>query len=276
MEELFTKMKICWDNLENLYITKYGYFRNRKTRTTYVYIDECKCCKEPFLAQKQLFDNGKGIFCSWGCSNNGENHPRWGKHISNSAKKKITMFNSGLNHWRWDYYFSNNIPTYDKYINRISYAEECRHNLKDKNILEVKCTYCGKWYIPTGTEVTSRIMALNGNIAGEYRLYCSNNCKRACSIYRRHKYPKGFKPATSREVQPQLRQLVFERDNYTCQKCGKTVDEIQIHCHHVDPVSQNPIESADIDNCVTLCKDCHKWVHKQSDCKYNELKCLED
>jgi len=54
---------------------------------------------------------------------------------------------------------------------------------------------------------------------------------------------------------------------------GKTVEEAQLHCHHIDPVSQNPIESADIDNCITLCKECHKEVHKKDDCKYHELRC---
>lgn len=268
-------MKICWDNLENLYITKHGYFRNRKTKITYMYVAECKHCKEPFLAQKQLLDKGGGNFCDRSCSNSGKNHHQWGKPISNSTKKKIVLSTSGKNHWRWDYYVSNNVPTYDKYVKKISYAEKCRRSLNDNNILEVKCAYCGKWYVPNSVEVTSRIMALNGHILGEYRLYCSDNCKQECPIYRQKKYPKGFKPATSREVQPQLRQLVFERDNYTCQKCGKTQNELKtgLHCHHITGVKQNPIESADVDNCITLCKDCHKWVHKQTGCTRYDYRC---
>ena len=137
--------------------------------------------------------------------------------------------------------------------------------------MQVKCTYCGKWYVPTTDSVQKRIKALDGRGTGENRFYCSSNCKAACSIYRQVKYPKGFKPSTSREVQPELRQLVFERDSYTCQKCNKS--DVEIHCHHIDPVSQNPIESADMDNCITLCKSCHKEVHKQSGCSLQELKC---
>jgi len=38
-------------------------------------------------------------------------------------------------------------------------------------------------------------------------------------------------------------------------------------------VVNNPLESADLDNCVTLCKNCHKEVHGKEGCKYNELRC---
>jgi len=48
----------------------------------------------------------------------------------------------------------------------------------------------------------------------ESRFYCSESCKQECSIYNRRKWPKGFKIATSREVQPELRQIVLKRDNY--------------------------------------------------------------
>ncbi|MFW6002463.1 MAG: HNH endonuclease [archaeon] len=68
--------------------------------------------------------------------------------------------------------------------------------------------------------------------------------------------------------------MVFERDNYTCQKCLMTKNDISIHCHHIWPLNENPVESADIDTCITLCKDCHKRIHmKVAGCKYNELKC---
>jgi hypothetical protein len=45
-----------------------------------------------------------------------------------------------------------------------------------------------------------------------------------------------------------------------------------LHCHHIDPVINNPIESADVDVCITLCKSCHKEVHNKPGCKYHELR----
>lgn len=139
------------------------------------------------------------------------------------------------------------------------------------NELEVKCAYCGRWFSPTRSAVKNRVKGIN-NLGAENRLYCSQECKKACPIFGQQMYPKGFRITTSREVQPELRQLVFKRDSYMCQKCGRYIPEVQIHCHHITGVVQNPIESADVDNCITLCKECHKDVHRLSGCTYNDLK----
>lgn len=143
--------------------------------------------------------------------------------------------------------------------------EETREN---GEYFEVRCSYCGKWFVPTNGNVSARLQSAYGYTRGERRLYCSESCKQLCTIYNqvtKYKFQEG---ESSREVQPQLRQLVFERDKYKCQKCNKEED---LQCHHIDPVKVNPIESADIDNCITLCIDCHKKVHKISGCGYGEL-----
>ena len=36
------------------------------------------------------------------------------------------------------------------------------------------------------------------------------------------------------------RKEVLERDNYTCQVCGKTVKEIRLDCHHIKPKKEFP------------------------------------
>jgi 5-methylcytosine-specific restriction endonuclease McrA len=169
--------------------------------------------------------------------------------------------------WRGGYN-TKNIATYDTYAHQLEPVEQCRRNNDDPNILEVKCTYCGKWHVPTRTNVSSRIKGLGGDTC---KLYCSDNCKRECPIYGRQKYYKGREGYSSREIQPELRQLVFARDNWTCQRCKKMGG--YLHCHHIDPVINNPVESADIDNCITLCKQCHKETHKLPGCRQGELQC---
>jgi hypothetical protein len=139
--------------------------------------------------------------------------------------------------------------------------------------LLVKCTYCGRYYYPNREEVQRRLGALKGRATGEHRLYCSDNCKNACPVYRKILYPAGQKAVTSREVQPELRQMRLACDEYACQRCGKTIDDAQLHCHHIEGIVQNPIESADLDNTITLCKRCHKWAHTQEGCRYFELRC---
>jgi len=146
--------------------------------------------------------------------------------------------------------------------------------IKDKNgYLLVKCTYCGQFFHPEQGDIAKRVQTLKGNYTGENRLYCSNNCKTACPVFGTRVRPKDHKPATSREVQPELRQMRLACDEYSCQMCGKNIDQSELHCHHIEGVMQNPIESADLDNTITLCKKCHRWVHSEEGCRYFELRC---
>lgn len=158
--------------------------------------------------------------------------------------------------------------TYETYAHQIAYAEEVRRHSQNAELLQVKCTYCGKWYSPTLRSLISRITVLQRRIGGGSRLYCSDNCKKECPTFGKSLYPRGFKKASSREVQPELRQMVFERDAWKCQRCDS---DTYLHCHHITGIEQNPIESADLDNCITFCKKCHKWVHSQAGCRYVDL-----
>ena len=58
--------------------------------------------------------------------------------------------------------------------------------------------------------------------------------------------------------------MVLKRDNYTCQKCKKHQKDLNVglHCHHKEGILWEPLESADIDQCITLCKNCHIETHK--------------
>jgi hypothetical protein len=166
----------------------------------------------------------------------------------------------------------NSNAKYELFFDRLTVDESPL--LSDDGIfLEVKCRYCGRYFIPTHSAVASRIGALNGNVEGDQYLYCSEYCKQACPVYGQVKYPKGFKHTTSREVNSLVRQMVFERDNWTCQICGKTIKDGQLHCHHMDPVAQNPMFQNDINSCITLCKGCHKMVHSRIGCRYIDLVC---
>lgn len=204
-------------------------------------------------------------------------------------KKKYAIKNKeDITKRKQEYYYDNK-ELYKKlnYIYRNSFLNwkskskmrsdiEKYENIKksDDNYLMIQCAYCGKWYKPIIKEIKNRLNCILYS-SGEGRFYDTEKCKQACPTYYQKLYFKDQKPATSREVQPQVRQMVFERDNWTCQKCNTHKDdlEVPIHCHHIDPVSQNPIESADVDNCITLCKDCHKEVHQLPDCGYAELRC---
>ncbi len=164
---------------------------------------------------------------------------------------------------------------YENFADKLSPYEECRAD-KD-GYLEVKCAYDGIFFKPTRSQVATRLMFINGTRDREARFYCSDACKKACPIFNQWKFPKGFIQNSSREVQPELRKMVLERDNWTCQKCGKSKEdfpELELHCHHKYPLNEDPVGSADMDNCITLCKDCHHWIHMNvPGCRYAEMKC---
>jgi len=146
-------------------------------------------------------------------------------------------------------------------------------NRNNNNKIEVKCTYCGKWFTPSESELNNRINAIKRE-KFSCDFYCSNECKHLCSSHYQVLWPKNHKPYDNKytqiEVSPELRKMVFERDNWECQKCGYIKS---LECHHIDPVSQIPMFVNDVSSCITLCSKCHKFVHTEIEwCKYHELK----
>lgn len=210
-------MKICWDNIENLYITIHGNLRDNKGETYDLFI--CLECNEDFLSRK-------------------------GREAS----------------------------FYNTYANKISFADKVRRNKDNPDILETACTYCNDWFISTRINISTRAKRINDDLS---RLYCSDKCKKECSIYWKTNTSKDYQLVTSREVQPELRQLVFERDNWTCQKCNlhKNKLKVGLHCHHIKGIRWEPIESADKDKCITYCKNCHEETHQIPGCRKVDMKC---
>lgn len=161
---------------------------------------------------------------------------------------------------------------FDTYSRHVDYADEVRRDPCDPDFLQVKCTYCGKWYRPLRNQIGARRFALTKGNGRENRLYCSDECKKQCPVFKKHKHVLPSRSATSREVQPTLRKIVFERDGWACQKCGELCG---LQCHHFEGIRQNPIESADADMCITLCSGCHRLVHKEKGCRPQDFMCKE-
>ena len=61
---------------------------------------------------------------------------------------------------------------------------------------------------------------------------------------------------------------VLERDDYTCQECG-SLEHPQ--AHHIVPVSENDSKALDINNGITLCRECHKKAHRGN---IGPMKCI--
>lgn len=53
---------------------------------------------------------------------------------------------------------------------------------------------------------------------------------------------------------------VFDRDNFTCQKCGSKKSR-PLNAHHIEGYSFNKELRTVVDNGITFCKKCHKDFH---------------
>ena len=249
--------KYCKDNAEKIKEYRKEYQKNNVLKRKEYYINNIEKIKE--YGKKYRKENTEKI--KEHCQNNIEKTKAHSKNYRKNNKKKLKEQQQK---------YRNLFALFTTYEYRLTIEELPK---EDRNgYLLVKCTYCGKYFKPTNLMVHNRIYALTNN-CGEARLYCSIGCKDACPVYNQNKWPKGFKPATSREVEPLIRQMCLKRDDYICQKCEKTIDEVELHCHHIEGATQMPLLANDVDNTITLCKPCHIWVHQQDGCTNYDLRC---
>jgi tetratricopeptide (TPR) repeat protein len=65
----------------------------------------------------------------------------------------------------------------------------------------------------------------------------------------------SIKIDTVRRIPPTLRFEVLQRDNHTCQYCGRTPPEVKLVIDHLIPVAKGGTD--DFDNLITSCDDCN-------------------
>lgn len=234
--------------------------------------------------------------CDYGCGQEGKfqfKNDKWccSKHSNKcpSVRKNLSVSHIGKTPWNKGLTLGKQSDTLIKRRTRnsknkrsmLSYYKK-NHPLlfqiekifegKRKNIY-VECKKCGSFFIARRQQIYERLRAIEKQHGcEENNFYCSDECKNDCEIFRKRIDPyKNKKIDYSREVQPELRELRLEIDNYQCQKCG--CKDKEMHCHHIEGIRWEPIESADLDMVITYCKDCHYKVHKIEGCSYSDLQC---
>ena len=102
-----------------------------------------------------------------------------------------------------------------------------------------------------------------------YNKFCSKDCY---SLWQKTEENRGenhprwkggeYRLSRKRPEYKAWRTAVFERDDYICQGCFKRGGIL--NAHHIKTYKAYPELELDINNGVTLCKDCHYSIHSGS------------
>ena len=146
--------------------------------------------------------------------------------------------------------------------NACRYQQQRTTRLGEKNgrwkggAREKPCKHCGKTFCWSGEPY----------VVWQGRQFCSRPCfvagQRRIRGPEHHNYNPSAKPRSKGwyvQEQQKWSAAIRERDNYTCQNCGRRGGDLQ--AHHVLSWSKHPELRFELFNGVTLCIPCHRAVH---------------
>lgn len=206
---------------------------------------KCSICGKEFYRKPSLLKRAKSPTCSNECR-------REVYKIDNEVivkccicEKDISIKDSRLKH-RKNSCCSNECKR--KFISRI----------KSKEMIEIECPICNKSF-----KVHPYRMKNGGSIT------CSKSCGSKLRLSYKENHPM-YNPDITDEERFERRKLkenvlwrndVFERDNYTCDICGKYGG--RLIAHHLNGYHWDRENRLNVDNGVTLCLECHLDFHKK-------------
>jgi len=171
------------------------------------------------------------------------------------------------------------------YINRIKDHETIRIDPNNQELIQVQCKLCKNWFNPTNLQIQNRVNAIDGNcgsIGTENHLYCSEECKGLCPLYKtrvselitqqRLKNNNLNKEDFERMTQELRRYFLKLKNPDRCELCGEEFDQKDLILHHIIPVSIDYVSEADKGNIIFICQKCHNLSHQKDGCKNSQLK----
>lgn len=101
------------------------------------------------------------------------------------------------------------------------------------------------------------------------RTYCSRQCKNTAYGNKSGWVSSPNERARKTKSYALWRTNVFQRDDYTCQRCKQRGNAL--HAHHDLPFAQFPDLRLELLNGVTLCKPCHRLIPRHPQGSQNTL-----
>lgn len=251
-------MKKPRKNTNNLEYLGNGIWRRKRKTSTCLYIEKesCVCCGKPYLTAK----NHPGNFCCVSCSVTGTNHPAYGKKFPEHSEKMKGSGNPMFGKKRPDTSkrMKNNNPMWDpKIAKKVSQIKIETGSAKGKN---------NPMYGKKRPEISRNMMGKNNPMYGKTGKnnsnYNPNLTDEERQIRREYIEYKEWRIA------------IFERDNYTCQCCGKCGGKLA--AHHLESYRDNFELRTVLENGITLCEKCHRKFHNQYGYGNNTKEQLEE
>jgi len=184
-------------------------------------------------------------------STRGENHPNFGKHLPAEQRRKIGDANRGKRR-------TEEMKRQTSEARRGKCVGEANHNfgkhLSEETRRKLSAANRGKH----PSEETKRKIskALTGIVRSPETRRRMSEAQRGKPVGPNSPRWKGGN-ALYGFLWPQQRDVARSRDNYTCQMCGKTRDELgqRPDVHHICPVRESCDNS--LENLICLCPSCH-------------------
>jgi hypothetical protein len=203
----------------------------------------CKHCGEKYKSYKT-----KRVCCSVNCAN----ELKKGKKLNITPERREFLINH-INRVRKQKTKKIYTCVCGKVIGtkRRKYCDECLE--KNRFYIIKKCVYCNKEY--KGTRNSH---------------YCSKAClkehRKIIMVGENNPNWKGGVKTPNQVGRNNIEhnewiKAVFKRDNYTCQKCNQVGWEL--NAHHIKPWAKYKNLRYVLSNGLTLCKKCHKEVHRK-------------
>lgn len=158
-------------------------------------------------------------------------------------------------------YFEQTVSTHNrnKRENRKNYCSQKCMGEAYKDRVEITCSECGKTFQ----------RAKSGYDPNNKHYFCSKECQKKNTDYilsgeEHYNYINGDTSYIRGVGWSKARKETRKRDNYTCQHCGITEEQLgkQLDVHHIKPyrLFDNSKEANELTNLISLCPSCH---HKQ-------------